>query len=146
MLGRISFRKRWVNGELRNILEESYYHHIEYSVFNPLATLMWKWYLNSNFQLYSYPQRLQENVDGTSIKKILTIKYTREGLRWKRGRKYKMEELHYRGEDQKNQEEIHGVTRNLSFCISLREIYKNISFSDLTDEYFSFSNCLSCSF
>ena len=37
-------------------LRESCYHHIECSVANSLATLIWKWYLNSNFQPYSYSQ------------------------------------------------------------------------------------------
>ena len=36
-------------------LRESYYHHIECFVANSLAALMWKWYLNSNIQPYSYP-------------------------------------------------------------------------------------------
>ena len=35
-------------------LRESYYHCIECSVTNSLAALMRKWYLKSNFQLYSY--------------------------------------------------------------------------------------------
>ena len=39
-------------------LRESYYHCIECSTANSLAALMWKWYLNSNFQPYSYSQRL----------------------------------------------------------------------------------------
>ena len=32
--------------------------------------------MNSNFQPYSYPQRLQEDVDGISIKKISNLTYT----------------------------------------------------------------------
>ena len=48
-------------------LRESYYHRIECSAPNSLTTLMWKWYLNSNFQPYSYSQRLQEGTDGTGI-------------------------------------------------------------------------------
>ena len=35
-------------------LRESCYHHIECSVANSLTTLMWKRYLNNNFQPYSY--------------------------------------------------------------------------------------------
>ena len=45
-------------------LRDSCYHRIEYSVANSLAALMRKWYLNRNFQPYSYSQRLQEGVDG----------------------------------------------------------------------------------
>ena len=48
-------------------LGESCYHCIKYSVTKSLASLIRKWYLNSAFQLYSYPQRLQEGADGTSI-------------------------------------------------------------------------------
>ena len=32
--------------------------------------------MNSNFQPYSYPQRLQEDVDGISIKRISNLTYT----------------------------------------------------------------------
>ena len=46
----IRFRERWVNRELRNIWEENCYRRIECSTSNPLAALMWRWYLNSNFQ------------------------------------------------------------------------------------------------
>ena len=43
MLGsRISLGERRVSRELRNIWEESYYHHIEYSTPNQLIALMWK--------------------------------------------------------------------------------------------------------
>ena len=48
-------------------LKESCYHHIECSITNSLVALMRKWYLNSVFQPYSYPQRFQESVNGTSI-------------------------------------------------------------------------------
>ena len=44
------------------------YHRIECSATNPLATLIWKWYLNSGNQPYSYSQRLQEGADETKIK------------------------------------------------------------------------------
>ena len=76
VLERINFRKRWVNRELRNIWEESYYHRIECSTSNPITALMWKWYLDSNFQPYSHPQRLQEDADGTSIREISNLIYT----------------------------------------------------------------------
>ena len=36
--------------EVMKYLRESYYHCIEYFIANSLAALMWKWYLNSNFQ------------------------------------------------------------------------------------------------
>ena len=42
------------------------------------------------------------------------------------------------GDQEKNHKKNHCVTKNLSFCISPREIYKNISSSDLTKEYFPF--------
>ena len=48
-------------------LRESCYHHIECSVANSLAALMRKWSLNSVFQPYSYPRRLQKDADGTRI-------------------------------------------------------------------------------
>ena len=48
-------------------LRESCYNRIECFVTNTLTTLMRKWYLNSNFQSYSYSQRLQEGADGTMI-------------------------------------------------------------------------------
>ena len=45
---------------VRKYLRESCYHHIECSAANSLATLMRKWYLNSDFQLYSYsPETLE---------------------------------------------------------------------------------------
>ena len=48
-------------------LRKNYYHRIEYSVTNSLATLMRKWCLNNTFQPYSYSQRLQEGADVTRI-------------------------------------------------------------------------------
>ena len=48
-------------------LKESYHHRIECSVANSLAALMRNWCLNSAFQPNSYPQRLQEDADGTRI-------------------------------------------------------------------------------
>ena len=53
--------------EAMKYLRESCYHRIKCSAPNSLAALMWKWYLNSNFQPYSYSQRLQEGTDGTGI-------------------------------------------------------------------------------
>ena len=53
--------------EAQKYLRESCYHRIECSVANFLAALMKKLSLNSVFQPYSYPQRLQEGTDGTSI-------------------------------------------------------------------------------
>ena len=144
VLGRISIRKRWDNRELRNIWKESCYDHIECSASNPLAALMWKWCPNNNFQPYSYPQRLQECADGTSIKKISNLTYTwraemKEGKRRKKGR------TPLQGGSWEKPEKSHCVTKNYNFYISLREIYKNIPYSDLTEENFSCSNCLSCS-
>ena len=40
--------------EAMKYLKESCYHRIECSTTNSLVTLMWKWYMNSNFQPYSY--------------------------------------------------------------------------------------------
>ena len=48
-------------------LRESCYHHIKCSIANSLSSLMRKWYLNNNFQPYSYSQRLQECIDRTKI-------------------------------------------------------------------------------
>ena len=53
--------------EAQKYLRENCYHRIECSVANFLAVLMRKWSLNSVFQSYSYPQRFQEDADGTSI-------------------------------------------------------------------------------
>ena len=49
------------------ISREICYHRIKCSVTNSLTALMRKWYLNSAFQPYSYPQRLQESTDRTKI-------------------------------------------------------------------------------
>ena len=75
VLERINIREGWDKRELWNIWEENCYHRIEYSVSNLLTALMWKWYLTNNFQPYSYPQRLQKCVDGTSIKKTSNLIY-----------------------------------------------------------------------
>ena len=74
-------------------LRESYYHCIECSIANSLVALMWKWYLNSNFQLYNYSQRLQECADGT---RIITrnLVYTWR-VEMKEGRQYKRERIHW---------------------------------------------------
>ena len=40
MLGRISFKEKWVNRELRNIWAESCYHRIECAAPNQLTALM----------------------------------------------------------------------------------------------------------
>ena len=54
--------------EAMKYLRESCHHRIKCSVAKSLAALMWKWYLDSNFQPYSYSQRFQEGADGTRIK------------------------------------------------------------------------------
>ena len=54
----------------------------------------------------------------------------------KEGRKYKRDELPHGGDDEKNQRKHHYVTKNYNFCISLREIYKNIHSLNLTKEAF----------
>ena len=46
---------------------KSYCHRIKCSVTNSLTALIGKWYLNNNFQPYSYFQRLQEGADMTEI-------------------------------------------------------------------------------
>ena len=48
-------------------LRERRYHRIECFVANSLTILMKKWYLNSNFQPYSYSQRFQKSADGIRI-------------------------------------------------------------------------------
>ena len=53
--------------EAMKYLRESFYNRIECSVANSLVALMRKWYLNINFQPYSYSQRFQEGADGTWI-------------------------------------------------------------------------------
>ena len=70
-------------------LRESCYHRIKCSVANSLAALMRKWYLNSNFQPYSYSQRLQESVDGIKINTNNLIYSWR--VEMKGGRQYKLE-------------------------------------------------------
>ena len=54
--------------EAKKYLRESCYHRIKGSTANPLAALMWRWYLNNDILSYSYSQRLQEYADGTRIK------------------------------------------------------------------------------
>ena len=53
--------------EVQKYLRERFYYCIECSVPNSLAALMRKWSLNSVFQPYSYPQKLQKGADGTKI-------------------------------------------------------------------------------
>ena len=72
-------------------LRESCYHRIKYSVTNSLATLIWKWYLNSNYQPYNYSQRLQEGTDGTGIN-VRNVVYTWR-VEMKEGRLYKRERI-----------------------------------------------------
>ena len=60
----------------------------------------------------------------------------------KEGKKYKRDELPHGEDDEKNQRKHHYVTKNYNFCISLREIYKNIHSSDLTEKSLFCSNCL----
>ena len=138
MFGRINIREGWDKREL-----EICYHHIECSVSNSLAALMWKWYLSSNFQPYSYPQRFQKGANRTSIKKISNLTYTwrvemKEAERiWKRI-------THYKEDHQKKQKKTKlgrtdYVPKSCNFCISLREIYKNKPSSNLIDENFSCS-------
>ena len=51
---RISIRNEQDRGKSWNISRESCYHRIKCSAANSLAALIRKWYLNSNFQPYSY--------------------------------------------------------------------------------------------
>ena len=60
-------------------LRESCYHCIECSVPNSLAALMRKRYLNSNFQPYSYSQRLQEGADGIRINTMQSNLHMEDG-------------------------------------------------------------------
>ena len=102
VLGRISFRERWVNRELINILVESFYHCIECSASNFLATLMWSDTWTVTFSLSAthkdFRKVLMEQVSR------LAIWSTHEELRWKRKGEYKGDELPYKGDHQKNQE------------------------------------------
>ena len=53
---------------VQNILGESYCRHrIKCTVANSLVALMWRWYLNSGYQPYSYYTGIMEDADGTSI-------------------------------------------------------------------------------
>ena len=51
---------------------------------------------------------------------------------------YKRRRIPSQGGSSENQKRNDCVTKNLNICISLREIYKNIPSSDLTEEYFLF--------
>ena len=75
--------------EAMKYLRESCYDRIKCSVTNSLAVLMRKWYLNSNFQLYSYSRRLQEGVDRISINTSNLNLHMEGGMR--RRRRYKRE-------------------------------------------------------
>ena len=44
--------------EAMKYLRETYYHRIKCSAANSLTALMRKWYLNSNFQPYSYSPKI----------------------------------------------------------------------------------------
>ena len=137
MLGRISFREGWVNKELRNIWEKSCYHCIACFAPNLLAVLMWKWYLNSDFQPYSHPQRLQKCADGTSIKEISNLIYTWKA-EMKEGKGVQKGRIPLQKGGSEKQERNHCVTKNLSICIRPREIYKNVPSSDLDQVFFFF--------
>ena len=52
---------------VQNILGESCYHRIKFTAANSLTALMWRWYLNSGYQPYSYYIGIMEGADGTSI-------------------------------------------------------------------------------
>ena len=76
-------------------LRENYYHRIECSVTNFLAVLMWKWYLNSNFQSYDYFQKFQKGDNGTGINtRNLVYTWRVEMKEW---RQYKRERIHWEG-------------------------------------------------
>ena len=51
--------------------DQKLYHRIECSVTNFLATLMKRWYLNSNFWHYSCSQRLQKAAMGQGLTPII---------------------------------------------------------------------------
>ena len=68
-------------------LQENCYLRIECFIANSLAALMWKWYLNSNFQLYNYSQKLQEGTDEIEIN-VRNLVYTWR-VEMKEGRRYK---------------------------------------------------------
>ena len=76
-------------------LRESYHHCIKYFVTNYLAVLMLKWHLNSNFQSYSYSQRLHECADGTWINTRNPVWMWR--VKMKEGKQYKRERIHWGG-------------------------------------------------
>ena len=96
MFGRINIREGWDKREL-----EICYHHIECSVSNSLAALMWKWYLSSNFQPYSYPQRFQKCANRTSINKISNLIYTWRGWDERSGENIKEKNPLQRGSSKK---------------------------------------------
>ena len=103
-------------------LRESCYHRIECYVANSLATLMYKWYMNSNFQPYSYSQRLQEVVDGTRIN-VRNLVYTWR-VEMKEWGQYKKERIPWGvriGEEEKNTV----IARTILVIKFKRNIYKN---------------------
>ena len=77
--------------ETMKYLRESCYHRIECFVANSMAALMWKWYLNSNFQPHSYSYRFQEGVDGIGINARNLVYMWR--VEMKEGRQYKRERI-----------------------------------------------------
>ena len=68
--GKDKYQEEIGQREAEKYLGESYYHRIKCSTANFLTALMYRWYLNSDIQPYSYPQRLQESTDGIGIKAI----------------------------------------------------------------------------
>ena len=105
-------------------LRESYYHHIEYSVTNSLTALIWKWYLNSNFQPYSYFQRLQESANRTGIN-VRNLVYPWR-VEMKEGRQYKRKRIHWGVRLRKRKE--NSITTGTRLVIKFkRDIYNNTS-------------------
>ena len=101
---------------------ERCYHHIECSVTNALATLMWKWYLNSNFQPYSYSQRFQKSADGTKFNTKNLVYMWR--VEMKERRQYKREIIHWGWRIKKKRKNT--VTTRMRLVIKFkRNIYKN---------------------
>ena len=114
-------------------LRESCYHRIECSVTYSLAALIWKWYLNSNFQPYNYSLKLQKDTNGTRIN-VKNVVYTWR-VDMKEGRPYKRERIPW-GEGIRELREKHCKNKNRT-CnqIQKRYIQEPISSDSVDDDF-----------
>ena len=72
------------------------------------------------------------------VSKRLVAWSTSGRLRWGKVKEYKRERFPLQVGEEKRKKERHCITKNLNICRILGDIYKNLPFSDLTEECFSF--------